>query len=78
MGNIFVSLKYLFARLKLLWTFAKMVPDARVLELEIQEARQKFHNTNFANDLSQGRYDLEKARTEGYCKGIEWCLKRFS
>lgn len=71
-------LKHWIARLNLLWKFFKMIPEARVLELEIQRATQEFHNIDFANDLSHGRYDLEKARTEGYCKGIEWCLKRFS
>lgn len=65
-------------RFTLLWKFIKLIPQAQTLELEIQQAFQRLHDTQFANDLSHGRYDLEVAKTEGYAQGIKWCLKRFS
>lgn len=71
-------LMYWKMRLELLWKFIKLVPEARTLELEVQDAFQRLNNMRFANDLSHGRYEIELAKTEGYAQGIEWCLKRFS
>jgi hypothetical protein len=65
-------------RLALLWKFVKLIPEARTLELEIQKIKQKYSDLSFADDLSHGRYENERKEAEAYCKGIEWCLKRFS
>lgn len=70
--------RYALKRLKLLWALIKLRSEARTVELEIQKTFQELHDKRFENYLSHGEKDLELARIEGYCKGIEWCLKRFS
>lgn len=64
--------------MRLLWKFVCLIPESRRLELEIQDAFQKMHDISFANELTHGKHENDLAKTEGYVRGIEWCLKRFS
>lgn len=58
-------------RLSVLWKFIKLRDEARTLELEIQNAKQKRDDMAFAGKKDEYLYQ------QGYADGIDYCLKRF-
>lgn len=70
-------MRYWPKRLKLLWKFVKLIPEAKELEREIQRIEQKKHDVFLSNQLLYDKKEKELAYHIGYVHGVEFCLKRF-
>jgi len=66
------KIRWLTARWRLLWTFVKLVPMARELELEWQKHRQKRDDLEFGGPYQKEEFLYQK----GFCDGITYCMKR--
>jgi hypothetical protein len=67
-----LRLRWFTARCRLIWIFVKMVPEARKLELEWQEHRQKRDDLEFGGPYQKEEFLYQK----GFCDGIKYCMEK--
>ena len=60
------------------YKFRALVGKGQLIEKEWQEMEQNVFDTDFANQVQNGKHNETMAFRRGVIEGVKWCVKRFS
>lgn len=67
-----------YNRLQMLLKFENLRGKAIEIEAEWRKIQQEAHDTDFYNQVFLGKKETEVAHKDGFVKGIQWCIEKFS